>query len=285
MKNSLMKLAGMLAIAGLIALGCDSVVDQNSPDTSEFQVQSTENYFSVGSFGLLDSFTQDELVNNWVADRQFPSGGVESVSAYDRDDVAAISVIGEDQSTKGQFYYFEGIKKVDDFGPTVRVDLYVPAEWANPATSPANVGFWASDVDPITSYPIIVYRNSETVEAGFYTWTYDWDAGAWVYVLSDVEVNYNGWNTLSIILSDTENVAEYFINGTKTGSVYNAGDNIGQVFLNHYNDGARSYDAFWHAGVVNPITITDCQNGGWEAFGFRNQGQCIRYVNTGQDSR
>jgi hypothetical protein len=29
----------------------------------------------------------------------------------------------------------------------------------------------------------------------------------------------------------------------------------------------------------------ECKKRGWEAFGFRNQGQCIRFVNTGQDSR
>jgi len=28
-----------------------------------------------------------------------------------------------------------------------------------------------------------------------------------------------------------------------------------------------------------------CKKGGWEDFGFRNQGQCIRFVNTGKDSR
>ncbi|MDP3880895.1 MAG: hypothetical protein Q8Q32_01795 [bacterium] len=37
--------------------------------------------------------------------------------------------------------------------------------------------------------------------------------------------------------------------------------------------------------VDNPETKADCKNGGWEAMGFRNQGQCIRYVNTDQDSR
>lgn len=29
----------------------------------------------------------------------------------------------------------------------------------------------------------------------------------------------------------------------------------------------------------------DCKNGGYAAFGFRNQGLCIQYVNTGKDSR
>jgi hypothetical protein len=34
-----------------------------------------------------------------------------------------------------------------------------------------------------------------------------------------------------------------------------------------------------------PSTKDDCKDGGWEDAGFRNQGQCIRFVNTGQDSR
>lgn len=36
-----------------------------------------------------------------------------------------------------------------------------------------------------------------------------------------------------------------------------------------------------------PFTISKdtCKDDGWEEHGFRNQGQCIRYVNTGEDSR
>ncbi len=36
---------------------------------------------------------------------------------------------------------------------------------------------------------------------------------------------------------------------------------------------------------LDPTSRMDCMNGDWEEFGFRNQGQCIRYVNTGQESR
>lgn len=39
------------------------------------------------------------------------------------------------------------------------------------------------------------------------------------------------------------------------------------------------------AGPSNPGSMDECKNGGWEDFGFRNQGQCVRFVNTGQDSR
>lgn len=35
----------------------------------------------------------------------------------------------------------------------------------------------------------------------------------------------------------------------------------------------------------NPHTKDDCKKGGWEQYGFRNQGQCVRYIETGKDSR
>jgi len=38
-------------------------------------------------------------------------------------------------------------------------------------------------------------------------------------------------------------------------------------------------------GSVGACALQDCMDGGWERFGFRNQGQCIRAVNTGKDSR
>ena len=36
---------------------------------------------------------------------------------------------------------------------------------------------------------------------------------------------------------------------------------------------------------LNPTTKADCMKGGWESYGFKNQGQCVRYVETGKDSR
>jgi hypothetical protein len=37
--------------------------------------------------------------------------------------------------------------------------------------------------------------------------------------------------------------------------------------------------------VMTEMTKDDCKKGQWEALGFENQGQCIRYVETGNDSR
>lgn len=51
--------------------------------------------------------------------------------------------------------------------------------------------------------------------------------------------------------------------------------------------GERDWDFDWVTFEVLPDAQTkdDCKKGGWEEFGFRNQGQCIRFVNTGMDSR
>jgi hypothetical protein len=52
--------------------------------------------------------------------------------------------------------------------------------------------------------------------------------------------------------------------------------------------GERDWDFDWTpfaVGANDPTTKDDCKGGGWERFGFRNQGECIRFVNTGQDSR
>jgi hypothetical protein len=36
---------------------------------------------------------------------------------------------------------------------------------------------------------------------------------------------------------------------------------------------------------VNPETVDECKKGGWSNFNFRNQGQCVRFIETGYDSR
>lgn len=36
---------------------------------------------------------------------------------------------------------------------------------------------------------------------------------------------------------------------------------------------------------VEPVTKDDCKSGGWADYGFKNQGACIQFVNTGKDNR
>lgn len=49
--------------------------------------------------------------------------------------------------------------------------------------------------------------------------------------------------------------------------------------------GITGYDLTISPADVAPQTKQQCMNGGWESYGFKNQGQCIRFVETGKDSR
>ena len=64
-----------------------------------------------------DPFTATELSTNWGADRTFPTGGVTSVTAFGRTDVARIGINSLSTATGG-FYRTEGIKTLgtDNFG-------------------------------------------------------------------------------------------------------------------------------------------------------------------------
>lgn len=65
------------------------------------------------------------------------------------------------------------------------------------------------------------------------------------------------------------------------------------IFADEYVDvrmvfGAESDERFdWTPFDVLPDAKTkeDCKGQGWKAFGFKNQGQCVRFVENGKDSR
>lgn len=57
---------------------------------------------------------------------------------------------------------------------------------------------------------------------------------------------------------------------------------VDMVVNNFFFDAA--FDNFI-VDILDPVTKDDCKNGGWEQYGFKNQGQCVRFVETGKDSR
>ena len=57
---------------------------------------------------------------------------------------------------------------------------------------------------------------------------------------------------------------------------------VDMVVNNFYFDAA--FDNFI-IDVLDPVTKDDCKDGGWEQYGFKNQGQCVRFIETGKDSR
>lgn len=58
----------------------------------------------------------------------------------------------------------------------------------------------------------------------------------------------------------------------------------GMSYLSNTAPNATNY-GHWLILENQPQTKEDCKKGDWESYNFENQGQCIRYVNTGKDSR
>jgi len=241
-------------------------------------------------FSFLNPFTQNEIDSNWEADRQFPSDGATSVSAFGRDDVARIGVDGS-ATQSGTFQRTEGIKTVgaQDFGTAVRVDLYIDPDWEDQAV---RNGFWVVGDNGSGArdewYGIIEFVNLEPSTSGNSSqgdhegWRF-WDSeNGWTNL--DTVFTYGEWVTLGIEL-DTENkMYNFYIDGELVGSG-TAGENfIRELFLNSYNYGLDvfpnlgngDYTTHWHVGIHAPMTPEDCKNGGWEQHGYKNQGQCVR---------
>ncbi|MDP3996435.1 MAG: hypothetical protein Q8P86_01925, partial [bacterium] len=253
-----------------------------------------------GHFISPDAFTQIELDTNWEADREFPTDGVTSVTAFGRDDVAQIGV-DSSETASGTFERTEGIKTVgaQNFGTAVEVDLYVNPDWQDNAT---RAGFWVVGDDGAGArdnlFAIVEYVNLEPSTSGASAqgdhegWRV-WDSvNGWTDLATDVA--YGEWATLGIELSTSTEEYVYYINGVEVARGPGGENFIRELFLNSYNYGLDefptlgndSYAAHWHNGEVSdPASKEECKNGGWENFGFSNQGQCIRFVNTGQDSR
>lgn len=255
---------------------------------------------TLGAFGalasttMLEPFTQTELDSNWEADRYFPTGGVTSVSAFQRDNVAELG-IDSDAASTNPFQWYEGIKTVGDqnLGQALQVDLYLDSSWQGTAV---NAGVWVVGDDGSGNrdnlFAIIEYVNNGSVPADFRIW--DSATGDWEYL--DADLTYDTWVTLSITLDTDAQQYSYAIDGEEVGTVLGGQNFIREVFLNSANYGERpetdypglnndSYAAHWHAGVEGIDSKDQCQDGNWEAAGFKNQGQCIRFVSTGQDSR
>lgn len=237
----------------------------------------------IGAFAApLNQFTQNELDTNWEADRQFPSDGATSVSAFGHDDVARIGI--DSNETQGSlFRRTEGIKTLgsSNFGDSVQVDLFIDPGWQDKAV---RAGFWVVGDDGSGArdqfFGIIEFVNNEpcpesdctnhsniTDHEGWRTW--DSENG---WTNRNAAFQYGAWMTLAIELDTDAGEYHYIIGGEDVGTAPGGHNFIREVFLNSYNYGldnfpnlsSDSYAAHWHhAGlpdVVGESTYVLCVN-------------------------
>jgi hypothetical protein len=99
-------------------------------------------------------------------------------------------------------------------------------------------------------------------------------------------VHPSGFNLIVEIVNTSENLLIHFVDACQE----NPGCTTRRVFAFSADAPAGILDPFFYGLVMklnsgDPSTKEDCKDGGWENYGFQNQGQCIRFIETGEDSR
>jgi hypothetical protein len=271
-------LAGLLVIAGLFAFLATLTVFSNANAASQ-----PVNYTNV-------PFTNSELTN-WVTDRKAPSGGSSSLTTFSgRSDVLQMNIVAAAQDPNA-FYQTEGLQRSLNDVVAVKADLFVDSSWLS---TKVRAGLWGVGHDTseaVSAYPILEFTTDGS--DSFIGWRI-WDGvlGGWTN-LPGVNYNVNGWNKLEVVFNSATSQFDFYVNGSLVGS--NTGtdtEDLGAVILNSKNYGTLGADYsvrwsnFGYGNLwANPTSKDQCKGGGWSGFGFKNQGLCIQYVNTGKDSR
>lgn len=140
---------------------------------------------------------------------------------------------------------------------------------SGPNTVGATVWYsWtASAARPVTFTTCNLGTGGDTT-LGVYT-------GAPVGSLTTVAVNNDMGSACTSSMSSAAGLASEVSFTAVAGTTY-------RVQVGGYLGGVVDFRLEWTA---DPTTMDDCKNGGWAAYGFSNQGQCIKFVNTGKDSR
>ena len=360
MKYAIIKITGMLAIAGLIALGCDSVINTGDDDLISTKGQGHDGITAHLST-LSNDVSGDPVADNWVFSGNSMENGVYvrgdlnvSYDIYtttflvDNPEVFDISDHTVDEES---FYYnyYAGVPSSNLWDPSA-----VERQWEAGHTVVA-VGGKFTDItaeeagwDEFTGNEVNAeLAGNMRYQAKFGTEDATWAASnvapddgdgsgstgdggnatflvrtsGWLDLPGDEDQSIGAKHSGEIMgLQQTNHIigTDGSVNADVVRLIWNWNEEAGyvdswQILLNTtlvaedlgegdymltgegdpvvttvQKAGGPITDGFVMVAapeVAEPGARDDCRDGGYEDYGFKNQGQCIRYVNTGQDSR
>jgi hypothetical protein len=162
---------------------------------------------------------------------------------------------GGDSSDEEQFY----MNVYANFGSSAD-DKFYDCRYAVIPTTGSDTSFSTVTFDPTQAYPV-------TTRGGASASPYPCPA-----VPADMDT-----------LSSGSNIRAFSLNvGDTSASDLGLDGYLDNVVVN-LDSGTTVYD--FDPAPVNPVSKDACKKNGWAAFGFSNQGQCVKFVETGKDSR
>lgn len=147
----------------------------------------------------------------------------------------------------------------------------------NMGTNPGVAGQWAVSASNNTGgWPLNPGRNPiDITESGWYTLRTTFAANA----SNTLEV------TLEVIDESDALLGTWVLSDPSDDIATVVGGNRYTWFATMQVD-SMAFDNTMKYDIVNePTEKSECMDDGWMDFGFKNQGQCVRFVETGQDSR
>lgn len=272
--------SSFLFIFWAMMLGCNSVVGVDDHDTAvsetqgQTQITSSDTDHNV-QYTVLDSFDSEgtpDLKGDVKTDG-------ENLVLVVHADPMAISGIG------GNIGWMIHTGDSEPVGPNANwTGSYFLSDEGSFANGEINEDYliWGVGTTGVggSGFPLIT-RNQSTELPNGVLLEYEamGDVGVWTMTIPYSVIGVEDGDTISYVVgalyegAGDNSEERNFSHGS--GFVYENSELFQKVMLIH-NPVAED---------PNPEIKEDCKKGGWEAFSFQNQGQCIRYVNTGQDSR
>lgn len=208
----------------------------------------------------------------------------------------------EGDGVSGPFSFFDGARDTFGAGWIAEIDAYLDPAWADGEGFDYSVASYGTDGVHQRDFIFHVAKDSDTGDllvGGSNNTNFN--------VREDLEtINHHvvteaGWYTLQHVARDDAGILTVDMNlldadGTVlwTETRSDEDDTIpAEVGGNGYawftvidvDGGVEADNHELHLLLPDPGSKDDCKKGGWADYGFANQGQCIRFVNTGQDSR
>jgi len=196
-----------------------------------------------------------QVPTGWSVDRYAPAGFSNLGTVNGMNNVLGISISSDQDAanrggqnasfynTQGEFHSITG-----GMGDSLTAELYVPGSWANASNGARRTDMWG-EIGNQGDFPVIGFTNDNGVDAFAGFRTFNDVTGLWTDLSN--AVNYNGWNTLSIVDDGTN--FDYFVNGVAAGSIVvsDTTDPFSEVLMQAYNFGDPS---LFPNAVVNDYT-------------------------------
>jgi hypothetical protein len=296
-------------IAGLLLSGCDSVTNPNGDGSNTQSGLSSNIGTSDNSDPNSDIIHVDDtrLGIDWMFDPETGTTGqfefTEGPGTPLIGSGSAAFSLADDEDGMALFgSIFEGSTPLTAI-EELEYNTYQSEEFAEQTTSlQFNINYDGED-DWQGRLVFEPYYEGTIITGEWQTWNALTQRGWWATGDTGAEVcpidNPCTWDEITEAFPDAVIRAEEELDGSGL-IIFKAGSNWGEFeghvdgFSIAYNGEAQTYNFTASAeddeeengeDPSDPAVKEDCKNGGWAQYGFRNQGQCIRYVNTGKDSR